>query len=197
MQRKYDLKIARGCGMKRKHADRLDWSRVLNRNFISRFIDEVEFKGHITLISINQVKEPLKRNINGQDICLVDDGYYWMQHFPSNSNYCVTTMFNEMKEVVQWYFDISKSVGVTEQGIPYWDDLYLDIVVFPNGDFYIKDEDELEEALNRKHIEEDDYRLAKNIMNGLIKEIETMENNIIKNCMNHFIYILMASQVRY
>lgn len=189
--------IARGCEMKRKLADRLDWSRVLSRKFLSKFVDEVDFKGHITLISIYQVKEPLRRNINGQEMCLVNDGYFWMQHFPLNSNYCVTTMFNEKKEVVQWYFDISKCVGVTEQGIPYWDDLYLDIVVFPNGDFYIKDEDELEVALLRKHINDEDYRLAKNIMTDLIKEIETMENNIIKNSTNHFEYILMESQGRH
>ncbi|OME82344.1 MULTISPECIES: DUF402 domain-containing protein [Paenibacillus] len=183
--------------MKRKLADRLDWNRVLHRKFISKFVDEVDFKGHITLISIYQVKESLRRNINGQEICLVDDGYFWMQHFPSDSNYCVTTMFNEKKEVVQWYFDISKCVGVTEQGIPFWDDLYLDIVVSPTGDFYIKDEDELEEALLKKYIKEDDYRLAKSIMTDLIKEIERMENNIIKNSTNHFEYILMESQGRH
>ncbi|WP_036717010.1 hypothetical protein [Paenibacillus sp. JCM 10914] len=49
--------------MKRKLADRLDWNRVLHRKFISKFVDEVDFKGHITLISIYQVKESLRRNI--------------------------------------------------------------------------------------------------------------------------------------
>ena len=180
--------------MKRKHADRLDWYRILNRDFVCSFLDEDEFKGHITLISIHQVKESLIRTINNQEICLVDDGYYWMQHFPSESNYCVTTMINEKKEVIQWYFDIAKSVGSNEQGIPYWDDLYLDVVVFPNGEFYIKDEDELEEAFNNNYINEDDYKLAKNILNGLVKEIETMENPIFKNSMNHFKYILKRPQ---
>ncbi|MCZ6911106.1 MAG: DUF402 domain-containing protein [Rickettsia endosymbiont of Ixodes persulcatus] len=183
--------------MKRKYADRLDWHRILNKSFVCSYFDDIEFKGHITLISIHQVKEPLKRSIDGQEICLVDDGYYWMQHFPSRSNYCVTTMLNEKKEIIQWYFDISKSVGVSEQGIPYWDDLYLDVVVFPSGDFYIKDEEELEEALNREQIEEEDYYLAKNKMNDLIKEIESMENTIIKKSKNHFNYILQASQGRH
>ncbi|WP_339293157.1 DUF402 domain-containing protein [Paenibacillus sp. FSL W8-0187] len=182
--------------MKRKRADRLDWHRVLKRNFVSRVIDEDGFKGHVTLISIHTVKEPLKRNINNQEICLVDDGYYWMQHFPSESNYCVTTMINEKKEIIQWYFDIAKCVGISE-GIPYWDDLYLDIVVFPSGDFYIKDEDELEEALNKRHINEEEYKLAKNIMNDLVKDIEIRENTIIKNSMNHFEYILMESHRRH
>ncbi|MGW8918535.1 DUF402 domain-containing protein [Paenibacillus lautus] len=65
-----------------------------------------------------------------------------MQHFPSESNYCVTTMLNEKKEIIQWYFDISKNIGISDQGVPFWDDLYLDVIVFPNGNLYIKDEDE-------------------------------------------------------
>jgi predicted RNA-binding protein associated with RNAse of E/G family len=39
--------------------------------------------------------------------------------------------------------------------------LYLDIIAFPDGSFYIKDEDELEDALRSRQIEEADYLLAK------------------------------------
>ncbi|QOT12368.1 hypothetical protein JNUCC32_10290 [Paenibacillus sp. JNUCC32] len=55
--------------MKRKHADRLD----LNKDFVCRFFDEVEFKGHITLITIHQVKEPLKTSIEDKEIALISD----------------------------------------------------------------------------------------------------------------------------
>lgn len=30
--------------------------------------------------------------------------------------------------------------------MPYFDDLYLDVVLLPSGDMYLLDEDELEEA---------------------------------------------------
>lgn len=175
--------------MKRKYADRLDWKRVLKKDYICRFFDDGDFKGHISLIHIHEVKEPLVRRIGGQQVCLVDNGYYWMQHFPIGSNYCVTTMLNENKEIVQWYFDISKYVGINERGIPFWDDLYLDLIVFPSGDFCIKDEDELEEAITNNQITEDEYNLANRVMKGLIKEIETMENIILKNTMKHFNHI--------
>ncbi|MGW8918534.1 hypothetical protein [Paenibacillus lautus] len=39
----------------------------------------------------------------------------------------------------------------------------------------------LEEALNSNDIELEDYNLAKSNMKDLIKEIESMENKIIKN----------------
>ncbi|MFB4328017.1 DUF402 domain-containing protein [Paenibacillus sp. CR_12] len=120
-----------------------------------------------------------------------------MQHFPSESNYCVTTMLNEKKEIIQWYFDISKNIEISDQGVPFGDDLYLDVIVFPNGNLYIKDEDELEEALNSNDIELEDYNLAKSNMKDLIKEIESMENKIIKNGLEHFKFILEASQGRH
>lgn len=132
------------------------------------------------------MREPLIKSYDHNEICLVNEGYFWMQHFPSETNYCVTTIFNENKEIVQWYFDISKSIGISDQGIPYWDDLYLDIVVLPNGDIFIRDEDELEDALNRNLIEEDDYYLAKNVVDELIREITSKKNYIIKNSATHF-----------
>lgn len=180
--------------MKRKHANRLDWHRVIKKDFVSRFFDEEGFKGYITLIRIHKVTEPLIRKIADQEICLVDEGYYWMQHFPEEANYCVTTMLNKKKEIVQWYFDVTKSNGISEEGIPYWEDLYLDVIVFPNGDFYIKDEDELEEALNSNHITETEYILAKNIAENLVREIEAKQHTILKNTMKYFNYMIQASQ---
>lgn len=180
--------------MKRKHANRLDWHRVIKKDFVSRFLDEEGFKGHITLISIHEVTEPLIRRIADQEICLVDEGYCWMQHFPEEANYCVTTMLNNKKEIVQWYFDVTKSNGISEEGIPYWEDLYLDVIVFPHGDYYIQDEDELEEALNSNDITEDEYLLAKNTADSLVREIEAKQHIILKNTLKHFNYMIQVSQ---
>lgn len=182
--------------MKLKHADRADWHRVTDRDYICKFVDETDFKGYITLLSIYKVKEPLIINNNEQQITLADDGYYWMQHFPVGANYCVTTMFNKEKEVIQWYFDISKCVGVSEQGVPYWDDLYLDLVVYPNGDFYVLDEDELQEALVNNEIDGHDYRLANETLNKLLSASEIMNNEIIQNTTKHFNELLAEAQGR-
>lgn len=171
---------------KLKHADRVDWHRVTDRNYICKFVDETNFKGYITLLSIHKVNEPLIINNNKQQIILVDDGYYWMQHFPLGANYCVTTMFNKEKEIIQWYFDICKCVGVSEQGVPYWDDLYLDLVVYPTGNFFVLDEDELQEALDNNQIDEQDYRLAYEALDKLLSTSEIMNNEIIRNTLNHF-----------
>ena len=40
-----------------------------------------------------------------------------------------------------------KIQGIDADGIPYFDDLYLDLVVYPGGTIIVDDMDELEEAL--------------------------------------------------
>lgn len=188
------IDLGGGDEVKRKYADRLDWHRVLDRNFVCKYFRDNEFEGSATLITIHQVKEPLTTVINGEEVLIVDDGYYWMQHFPLMSNYCVTTMFNNKKEIIQWYFDISKQNGISDQGIPFWDDLYLDVIVLPNGKYLIKDIDELEDALNTNVIEQADYLLAKNTMKDLIKNLHSMSLSFMKSSQKHLHLLLKAHE---
>ena len=52
-------------------------------------------------------------------------------------------------------------------GIPYFDDLYLDLVVYPDGTVKVDDMDELEEALSSKDITQEQFNLAINTSNKL------------------------------
>ncbi|RAR43179.1 hypothetical protein DP091_14810 [Paenibacillus sp. MDMC362] len=82
--------------------------------------------------------------------------------------------------------DISRVNGVSDEGIPYWDDLYLDVIVLPDGSLFIQDEDELEEALRQGHIEFQDYKLAKETAAKIILEIRSGENKVINDSIRHF-----------
>lgn len=50
------------------------------------------------------------------------------------------------------------------------DDLFLDIVVFPNGTAVVIDEEELQSALNKKEISKQDYELAYNVVKNIKEE---------------------------
>jgi len=129
-------------------------------------------------VYIEKVKEPLIAYMNGNDVCLADEGYIWLQHVPSNSNFAVTTMYNRNKEIVQWYFDVTKLNGVSEKGRVFFDDLYLDVVVLPSSEILLLDEDELEEALEANIITKKDYSLAYNeataIINGMAADVQAL-----------------------
>jgi predicted RNA-binding protein associated with RNAse of E/G family len=47
-----------------------------------------------------------------------------------------------------------------ETGFPWYDDLYLDVVVLADGSFHLLDEDELDEALQEGKITQDEYDIA-------------------------------------
>jgi uncharacterized protein len=129
--------------MKQKHANRPNWERIIEKRYFQEYICEDNYEGYISYLFLDSVKEPLIAEYGTKKICILDNGFTWMMLFPSNQLYSVTVMINEQDKVVQWYFDIIHSLEITPAGVPYINDLYLDLIVLPNGEMIVKDEDEL------------------------------------------------------
>lgn len=159
--------------MKRKYGDRSDWKRVLDREYVQSYLETDNFKGYLSLLKITKVNEPLYVKYADENICIVNDGYLWLQQFPSDKHHSVTTMFDEKGQIVQWYIDICATNGVSEDNVPWMDDLFLDIVVLPSGEVIQKDSEELNEALLNGIIDRSLYDLANqeaSMINSLIKD---------------------------
>jgi predicted RNA-binding protein associated with RNAse of E/G family len=182
--------------MKRTFANRPDWPRILKKRFKLTYIEEPDFSGYLSVICIDKVREPLVIEVAGENLCLADDGFIWTQHFPKDSNYALTTMFNDRKEVVQWYFDICDGNKVSSLGIPYYDDLYLDVVLLPSEEMLLLDEDELEQALRDKDITREQYESACSEAQKLIDSISKNENKLPSNSKRHLEYILSEVGLR-
>ena len=136
------------------------------------------FKGYVCYTQIYNVEKPLIVNNGIYDVCLMDNGYEWFQLYPIDNNYVLTIMLNDDK-VIQWYFDVSKNIGI-ENGIPYEDDLYLDMVITKEGKKLILDENELLDAYNSSDITKDDVDNAYKILEYLEKkyygDIDSLKN---------------------
>ncbi|MCX6045303.1 MAG: DUF402 domain-containing protein [Chloroflexi bacterium] len=154
--------------MKRKFSDRASWPRVLARRFTVEYVDTAEFCGYVSLLCLDQVREPLWARKSSQPVCIADTGYAWLQHFPAHQHHTVTTMFDAQGAIVQWYIDICKQQGLTEAGVPWFDDLYLDIIVLPSGTIEIFDADELDQALEANIITQADHHAAWAEVNRLV-----------------------------
>ena len=86
---------------------------------------------------------------------------------------------NQNLNVIGYYFDISRGNGI-EDNIPYYDDLYLDVIYSPeNNTIRVEDEDELLDALNNKTISVEEYNLANETCSKLIEEIKSNQNQFI------------------
>ncbi len=145
--------------LKRKYGDRSGWERILQRKFAQKFLNTQEFTGYITLLQTTQVSKPLTVNYGQKELCIVDNGYLWLQQFPSNKNHSVTTMFDQRGNVVQWYIDVCLCNGIDNER-PWMEDLFLDIILLPSGEMLVKDADELEDALCQGLIDKQLYDLA-------------------------------------
>jgi len=158
--------------MKQRSAERLPWPRVTARRFITQSFASTEFQGVATLLCMDAVREPFWIEWQGKRFCLCDSGYTWLQHFPTNTHYAVTSQFDAQGQIVQWYIDICHRHWLDDKGVPWWEDLYLDLLVFPNDGCYIVDEDELDEALEAGVIDARLHTLAWNEARRLHAVIE-------------------------
>ncbi len=145
--------------MKRKYGNRKGWGRIVKQQYTQREFQEVNFHGHVTLMRFDEVIHPLWARYTNKTICLVENGSYMLQQFPMDAKYCMTTFFSPKGELLQWYIDIIYATGL-EDGVPYMDDLYLDLIVVPAGEVIEKDIDEMEQALGEGVVTQEQYDLA-------------------------------------
>ncbi|MFC3212514.1 alpha/beta hydrolase-fold protein [Planomicrobium okeanokoites] len=175
--------------LKRKYGDRSGWNRLIKRDFKQMKIEDGSFAGDVTLLTMNQVSAPAIFNYPSSKVCVVADGYSWLQHFPENERFSLTTVFDDMDNIVQWYIDICLENG-NENGRPWMDDLYLDIVVLPDGDIIHKDAEELEAALADGVITEEFYRIAWAEAKRITLLLEQDRFELIKKTKEHRLLLL-------
>ena len=154
--------------MKINYANRQNDNNILSKKFKIITSQDSYFKGKITLIQLEKVKKKfIAKRPNGKSEIIIDNNYKILTFFPEKDSYCFSAMYNSNCEILQWYFDILKGSCKYNSGIPYGEDMYVDIIALPNGEFYILDKNELEEALVKKLITKNDlihaYASMKNI----------------------------------
>jgi predicted RNA-binding protein associated with RNAse of E/G family len=136
-------------------------------------VDQGSLKGYASYLAINEVNRPLKITIGekGAEICLYDNGYSEICFLPDNDNWMLWAIYNNNRKIIEWYFDITRKNCVDEKGNPYCDDLFLDIVLMPDGQIIILDEDELLNALDNGNITKDEYDMAYRTKDQLLEKI--------------------------
>ncbi len=156
--------------MKRSRLSYDEWKCIKEKTIAGRNVKTDLFIGYVGVMDIGEVAEPQIWKFNGEDIVVCDKGLKWLSILPQNDFYCITAMMNQNNEILLWYIDMIANQGVDEDGIPYFDDLYLDLVVYPDGTVIEDDMDELEDALSDGDITLKQYNLAIATSNRLKEE---------------------------
>lgn len=163
--------------MKRSRLSYDEWKCILSKEHNIKYINTESFKGYIGQIDILDVTSPQIWKFKGDDIVVCQKGYKWISILPSDEYYSITAMMNGENKILLWYIDMIAGQGIDIDYIPYFDDLYLDLIVYPDGSVFEDDRDELEEALSDGNITFEQYELANYTCNklkdGLLADIET------------------------
>ena len=150
-------------------------------------IEDEEIKGFVSYLYINKVNYPLIVVEDGKELCLADNGYSAINYLPDNEKWKLLAMYDSHGKIIEWYFDINKKNDIDDEGNPYCDDLYLDLVLTPKGKIIILDEDELKNAYDTKSITKEEFDLAYKVKDDLINNgitkvdyVEALINRLLK-----------------
>ncbi|WP_182476890.1 DUF402 domain-containing protein [Staphylococcus equorum] len=168
--------------MKVKYIDKRHWRRIIDKEYTEVKVNNNKFKGIIGLVTMKKVREPLEVTVVGQNIIVADDNYQWLQILPEKKRYSITVMLDDKGNPLEYYFDINIK-NVTQKGNARTIDLCLDVLVLPNGEYELVDEDDLQRALDQGQITKKQYHEAYIIAHQLMIKIEadfsTMKDKIM------------------
>ncbi len=157
--------------IKLKNLNRQEWYSDSDRDFACMYHKDDFFEGGVGLITFTGIKGPDEVDSPSGKLCIADKGYQWLELAPKNEHYVITSMFHDNK-IFQHYIDITLRNEITEDGNAVFYDLLLDIVCSENGDLSIVDSEELDEALSAGVISQDEYKLAKETADKVIRLFE-------------------------
>ena len=165
--------------MKHKRLNRDQWGFQYYPYYQMR-IDDNLFHGMACLIR-NTDGEDGERNYwetpAGERMQVTGGGMTWLALVPDNTRRVITVMYypdgthdperkqypvpaSEKYQPSVWYIDITDGFGYDEDGIMFFMDKYLDVILFPEGSFKIDDRDELDRAYESGELSREQYESA-------------------------------------
>lgn len=111
-------------------------------------------------------------------------GMIWLTIIPEDRSRCIGAYFLPNRRVSVWYIDVIEKVDVDEDGVVYYLDKYLDVILTPQGDVIVQDRDELDEAYESGELSTAQYegalREGELIIEELARDIHKTEEFCIK-----------------
>lgn len=178
--------------MKRKRLDRDTWTSIKSKQYTQQYIEDSDYTGTIALLYIQAVSQPSIWQSPYGEVTVCDSNMKWIQFLPKEEHYLLTAMMNENNIINAIYIDIIASSGVLDDGVAYFDDLYLDLVIYQNGNILIDDRNELIMALKNNIITQQQYEIAQKTQNKLLNSLFT-DIHFLNDFCHRYLMIMESS----
>lgn len=169
--------------MKRKIDVRKKYTREVKDMEIT-IVKLDELDAYLTLKEIKEVTSPYSMYVNGELVKKIDKNYTLLEYTPLKENYNVRVYIDDKLNILEYYFDITDG-NMIEEGIPYYHDLYLDVIFYQEcatkSSTYInlEDRNDLSDALKKGDIDKEKYDFAFKIADKLMKELKEGKNRFV------------------
>ena len=137
-----------------------EWKSMIKKRRKGIFEDSSDFRGYVGLLSIDEVSPKQEWDYRDERITVCDNGYRWLTILPKDDYYCITVMMDGDYHIKVSYVDMIDEQGIDDDGVPFFYDCYLDLVVYTDGYVKVDDMDELEDAYNKGDISKVQYDRA-------------------------------------
>ena len=141
------------------------------------------------LIHIEKVKEKQVWGfLDGRPV-VADDGFQWLVIVPKYKNYVITMYMDQNRKTILWYIDMIDGQGTDEDGVCFYNDLFLDLIILDSGEIVEDDRDELDMALAQGVISKEQYTRVNETALYLKERLRINSNWILDYCQETMIKI--------
>lgn len=134
------------------------WNRSILKKRV--YLSE-DAENRYSLIYIDRVKEKQVWEFLESKPVVADDNFKWLVAAPKYENYVITMYMDQNMKTILWYIDMIDGQGIDEDGVYFYNDMFLDLIVLSSGEIIEDDRDEFERALIMGVISQEQYELVK------------------------------------
>jgi len=134
-------------------------------------MDNELFKGWVSLNYLTDGETRFWEYEKSGKVPVCGKGMTWLTLIPDDRKRCIGAYITPDRRVSVWYVDVIEETGIDEDGILYYIDKYLDVILTPQGDVIVQDRDELDAAYASGELSDSQYEEALKEGELIIKEL--------------------------
>ena len=148
------------------------------------YMDNELVKGWVAINYLTDGETRCWKYEKSGEVPVCGKGMIWLTIIPEDRSRCIGAYFLPNRRVSVWYIDVIEEVGVDEDGVVYYLDKYLDVILTPKGDVVVQDRDEQDAAHEGGELSTAQYEAALRegelIIEELARDIHKTEEFCIK-----------------
>lgn len=134
-------------------------------------MDNEVFKGWVSLNYLTDGETRYWEYEKSGKIPVSAKGMTWLTLIPDDRKRCIGAYITPDRRVSVWYVDVIEETGMDEDGVVYYIDKYLDVILTPQGDVVVMDRDELDAAYESGELSNFQYEEALKEGELILKEL--------------------------